>query len=53
MSTQRDAPRLLLHSLSATQGSQVLTEFTAVFVQAFVPGLQELPPQVASLATVH
>jgi hypothetical protein len=51
--TQRAVPRLLSHSLSATQGSQFLTEFTAVVVQVFVAGSHEKLPQTDSLAIVH
>ena len=53
MGKHRAVPRLLSHSLSATQGSQFLTVFNVVVVQAFVAGLHEVVPQTDSLAIVH
>lgn len=42
-----------MHSLSATQGSQLPTLPSSVLVQVFVAGLQLVPPHTASSATVH
>jgi hypothetical protein len=41
------------HSLSATQAPQLPTLPIDVFVQLFVAGLQDFPPQIDSAASVH